>query len=177
MSPDVQSALVLANTVTPTMSTAPTTSIAPADLHTAPADLHTAPGALGASDLSVTPEARSAPGAPDAVAPAPDPAPAPVDPHADWSRVLDELAAMSAQAGPDAGIDVMNRLVRWSPPTDLGRLPAVLVDRALEVLAGHAHVVEHLHEAVAENRRHVRALSAVPTVHDAPAAAYLDVQA
>ncbi|MFF2621665.1 hypothetical protein [Oerskovia jenensis] len=151
MSPDVLSAV-------PTVPTVPT-------------DLHTATGTLDASDLSVTPEASTAPAAQDAVAPAP------VDPHADWSRVLDELAAMSAQAGPDAGGDVMDRLVRWSPPTDLGRLPAVLVDRALEVLAGHAHVVEHLHEALAENRRHVRALSAVPTVHDAPAAAYLDVQA
>lgn len=140
---------------------------------TVPTDLRTATDTLDASDLSVTPEASTAPAAQDAVAPAP----APVDPHADWSRVLDELAAMSAQAGPDAGGDVMDRLVRWSPPTDLGRLPAVLVDRALEVLAGHAHVVEHLHEALAENRRHVRALSAVPTVHDAPAAAYLDVQA
>ncbi|MBD7999929.1 MULTISPECIES: hypothetical protein [Oerskovia] len=99
------------------------------------------------------------------------------DPHAAWSRVLDDLAAMAAGAGPDAGGEVMGRLVLWTPPTDLGRLPASLVDRALEVLAGHAHVVDHLHDAVAENRRHARALSAVPTVHDAPVAAYLDVEA
>jgi hypothetical protein len=99
------------------------------------------------------------------------------DLHAAWSRVLDDLAAMSAGAGPDAGAEVMDRLVRWTPPTDLGRLPASLVDRALEVLAGHAHIVDHLHDAVAENRRHARALSAVPTVHDAPVAAYLDVEA
>lgn len=84
---------------------------------------------------------------------------------------------MSAGAGPDAGAEVLDRLVRWTPPADLGRLPASLVDRALEVLAGHAHIVDHLHDAVAENRRHARALSAVPTVHDAPVAAYLDVEA
>ncbi|RXR23651.1 hypothetical protein EQW78_13110 [Oerskovia turbata] len=99
------------------------------------------------------------------------------DLHAAWSGVLDDLAAMSAGAGPAAGAEVMDRLVTWTPPTDLGRLPASLVDRALEVLAGHAHIVDHLHEAVAENRRHARALSSVPTVHDAPAAAYLDVEA
>jgi len=99
------------------------------------------------------------------------------DPYTAWSLVLDELAAMSVDAGPGAGSEVLDRLVAWVPPTDLGRLPGALVDRALEVLAGHAHVVEHLREAVAENRRHVRALSVVPTGHEAPAAAYLDVRA
>ncbi len=134
------------------------------------------PALADASEPSVAPEPDAAldrhraldpQGATDAVA----------DPHAAWSRVLDDLAAMSAGAGPDAGAEVMDRLVRWTPPTDLGRLPASLVDRALEVLAGHAHIVDHLHDAVAENRRHARALSAVPTVHDAPVAAYLDVEA
>ncbi|MFE4465060.1 hypothetical protein ACFRCR_08040 [Oerskovia sp. NPDC056781] len=134
------------------------------------------PALADASEPSVAPEpdpaldlraARDPRGASDAAA----------DPHAAWSRVLDDLAAMSAGAGPDAGAEVMDRLVRWTPPTDLGRLPASLVDRALEVLAGQAHIVDHLHDAVAENRRHARALSAVPTVHDAPVAAYLDVEA
>ncbi|MFF3064686.1 hypothetical protein ACFVQ3_09015 [Oerskovia sp. NPDC057915] len=136
----------------------------------------------GSPALADTSDPAAAPG-PD-LALAPDPARDPYDAHdaaadtyAAWSRVLDDLAAMSAGAGPDAGAEVMDRLVRWTPPTDLGRLPASLVDRALEVLAGQGHIVDHLHEAVAENRRHVRALSAVPTVHEAPVAAYLDVEA
>jgi hypothetical protein len=94
-----------------------------------------------------------------------------------WSCVLDEIATMSAVAGPDADEEVVARFARWNPPTGLGRLPADLVDRALEVLAAHAHAVELLQTAVTANRRHVRALSAVPLVAGSPAAAYLDVEA
>ncbi|MHA7132016.1 hypothetical protein [Oerskovia turbata] len=97
------------------------------------------------------------------------------DAHAAWSRVLDEIATMSAQAGPDATDEVVELLTAWNPPTGLGRLPEELTDRALEVLASHAHVVELLQAAVGANRRHARVLSAVPT--GAPAAAYLDVEA
>jgi hypothetical protein len=97
--------------------------------------------------------------------------------HAAWSCVLDEIAAMAIVAGPDAGEEVVERFARWNPPTGLGRLPAELVDRALEVLAAHAHAVELLQAAVAANRRHARVLSAVPSVAGSPTAAYLDVEA
>lgn len=168
MSPDAQLVSVRPGTTAPAEPTAPAAW--------ASQEPSRGQAALDAPETSAAPAAAPAREPHGALDPhgAQDAAP---DPHAAWSRVLDDLAAMSAGAGPDAGAEVMDRLVRWTPPTDLGRLPASLVDRALEVLAGHAHIVEHLHDAVAENRRHARALSAVPTVHDAPVAAYLDVEA
>ena len=90
------------------------------------------PGAVTDAVLDVPATVPDAPDAPDAL----------VTPGAVWARVLDELAEMCVGAGPDAAESVIGRLVRWTPPTDLGPLPVELVDRALEVLSGHAHVVD-----------------------------------
>lgn len=94
-----------------------------------------------------------------------------------WARALDELDAMASVAGEHAGETAVAHLAAWTPPTGLGRLPAELVDRALEVLVRQADVVDRLHAAIVENRRHSRALTCVPRAHDSTAAAYLDVSA
>lgn len=95
--------------------------------------------------------------------------------YAVWSRVLDELEAMVVETGPDAPAAALERLEQWEPPQVLGRIPVALVDRAMNVLAGQAHVVDHLHAVVQENRRHTRALNAVSKGYDTATAAYLDV--
>ncbi|OLT54270.1 hypothetical protein, partial [Cellulosimicrobium sp. CUA-896] len=94
-----------------------------------------------------------------------------------WARVLDELATMAGDAGEHAGEEAVARLVAWTPPEDLGPLPPSLVERALDVVARLGGTVGSLHAAMATNRRHARALEAVPAAHDTTAAAYLDVSA
>ncbi len=94
-----------------------------------------------------------------------------------WARVLDDLAAMAGDAGERAGEDAVARLLAWTPPEGLGPLPPTLVDRALDVVARLGGTVGSLHAAMASNRRHARALEAVPESHDVTAAAYLDVSA
>ena len=183
MSPETPApvAPTLSTTDTPAAPTALTASAVPGVL-AATTVLAVAAASLATTAPPAAPSEADAPSAPGAGSPAPDgpraPGPDVADtPLAAWTRVLDELAELSAGAGPDAGDSVIRRLVRWTPPTDLGPLPAELVDRALEVLTGQAHVVEHLQQAVAENRRHARAVSTVPVVGSNPPAAYLDVQA
>jgi hypothetical protein len=164
VSPETALRLLATAPAPPDPSTAGDTPAVTTPADTTPAD--TAPADIAPAD---TPPADST--ATEAVASQA----AASDAHAAWSRVLDEIATMSAQAGPGATDDVVELLTAWNPPTGLGRLPEELTDRALEVLAGHAHVVELLQAAVGANRRHARVLSAVPT--GAPAASYLDVEA
>ncbi|MFC8923850.1 hypothetical protein [Cellulosimicrobium sp. NPDC057127] len=94
-----------------------------------------------------------------------------------WERVLDELETMAGDAGEHAGESAVARLLAWEPPQGLGPLPPSLVERALDVVARLGGAVGGLHAAMASNRRHVRALGAVPPAHDPTAAAYLDVSA
>jgi hypothetical protein len=94
-----------------------------------------------------------------------------------WAGVLDELDAMAGDAGEHASDDAVARLAAWTPPQGLGPLPPALVERALDVVARLGGTVGSLHAAMANNRRHARALQAVPTAQDTTAAAYLDVSA
>lgn len=94
-----------------------------------------------------------------------------------WAAVLDELEAMAAGSGEHADDDAVARLLAWTPPEGLGPLPPSLVERALDVVARLGGAVGSLHAAMASNRRHARALEAVPTTQDTSAAAYLDVSA
>ncbi|MFC7879053.1 hypothetical protein [Isoptericola sp. NPDC057391] len=94
-----------------------------------------------------------------------------------WTWMLDELDAMAETGGIEVDDEALARLLTWEPPVGLGPLPTALADRALAVAARLGDTVEDLRRALAENRRHARAVTTVPRALDTSAAAYLDVRA
>lgn len=107
----------------------------------------------------------------------PEPTVAVTDTDAAWERLLDDLDEVAAAGAVELDDDALDRLRAWEPPAGLGPLPSALADRALAVAARLDATVEDLRRALAENRRHAHALTAVPRVLDTSAAAYLDVRA
>jgi len=84
-----------------------------------------------------------------------------------WSALLDELERDVANAGAREGTP-------WRPPTNLGPLPAELVERARELAAAQQDALVALHEEQHSTRRHLTALRALPQQRNETGPLYLD---
>lgn len=90
------------------------------------------------------------------------------DQEAGWVEALDELEAA-------LGVLAAGGVAPWSPPVDLGPLPAALAGRARALQAGQLELIAELSAARRATAEHLAALRAIPAAPRDTAAVYLDV--
>jgi hypothetical protein len=78
-------------------------------------------------------------------------------------------AALDVSTATDAAADVA-----WTPPTDLGPMPAELRERAAALVAEQRESLHTLNELQRETGRHLAAVRAVPSTRQ-DQSVYLDV--
>ncbi|MCB2411968.1 hypothetical protein LGT39_03780 [Demequina sp. TTPB684] len=96
-----------------------------------------------------------------------------------WSTALAALEMDVAEAESMLALDrVFEEVARdpWTPPVNLGPLPAHLVERARTLLARQLSVSQQLASAARNSRKHDRALSHLQAGTPAPPV-YLDTPA
>lgn len=101
-----------------------------------------------------------------------------------WAGVLDELEYRLGLAAADAATHSDRDTVAgaaidapgpWTPPTGIGPIPAELVARAQELLAGQRELGAELEAGKNEIARHLAAIRSVPAMRAPSASVYLDV--
>jgi len=96
-----------------------------------------------------------------------------------WSLALGDLEMDVAEAESMLAIDrVFEEKARdpWTPPVNLGPLPAHLAGRARTLLARQLYISRELTSAARNSRRHDRAISRLQVASPAPPV-YLDTPA
>ena len=91
-----------------------------------------------------------------------------------WAEVIAELEAATRDAGDLTTVTDAAADAAWTPPTDLGELPADLRERALALLADQRASLHDLGELHRETGRHLAAVRAVPSTRQ-DQSVYLDV--
>lgn len=96
-----------------------------------------------------------------------------------WSRALGDLEMDVVEAESMLAVDrVFEEKARdpWTPPADLGPLPAHLAERARTLLARQLYISRELASAARNSRRHDRAISHLQVSSPVPPV-YLDTPA
>ena len=96
-----------------------------------------------------------------------------------WVEALTSLEMDVAEAESMLALDrVFDQVTRdpWTPPTNLGPLPAHLVDRARTLLARQLSVSQQLASAARNSRKHDRALAQLHATASSPPV-YVDTPA
>jgi hypothetical protein len=86
-----------------------------------------------------------------------------------------DAAGIAASGSPGARETEATVAGAWTPPTNLGPIPAELVERARGVEAAQRAAVEHLEAAKATTARHLAAVQSVPEGRTSGRAVFLDV--
>ncbi|MET1042650.1 MAG: hypothetical protein ABWX59_00855 [Microbacteriaceae bacterium] len=89
-----------------------------------------------------------------------------------WEDLLQHLEAVAAAASRGEPEPMPES---WSPPADLGPLPAELEARAWRLLHAQHAAISRLGDEQRAVARHLSAVRAVPAVQDAGRSVYLDV--
>ncbi len=102
---------------------------------------------------------------------------------ADWDDAwADALAAMEIDVSEAEAMIAVDHIFEaevrdpWTPPANLGPLPAHLVERARTLLARQLHVSAQLANAARNSRKHDRAVATMQLTTPAPPV-YLDTPA
>lgn len=94
-----------------------------------------------------------------------------------WKGVLDVLEAEIAglrRFASDSGV-LFELPTEWEQPTNIGRLPATLQDRAQAVFGQMQDLAGMLTERRDETARQLRAVDSIPR-YESPTSLYLDVE-
>ena len=94
----------------------------------------------------------------------------------EFTRRDADATGIAGSGSLDAGeTEAAAAATHWTPPQDLGPIPAELVERAREVEASQRAVVERLEEAKATTARHLAAIQSVREAKASGRAVFLDV--
>lgn len=97
--------------------------------------------------------------------------------HRAWASVLARMEADAAAAGRHTAgtASAVTPARLWTPPQNLGPLPAELVQRARALEAAQRDAVERLEEAQRMTARHLAAVQSVPEGRATGRSVFLDV--
>ena len=107
--------------------------------------------------------------------------PSPEGPSEDWAVVLEEMEGevLAAKESLDAGRNEdiaawSRRTADWTPPSQLGRLPLDLRERAARLLQHQLAVAEELAERILQSRQQRDLAARMSYARTRPAAAFVD---
>jgi hypothetical protein len=89
-----------------------------------------------------------------------------------WSRTLDELEASLGAEAADHGVSYDTGT--WTPPGDLGPIPAELEARARQLLSGQRELIAELDHTRRATAAQLIALRKMPATRPTGASVYLD---
>jgi hypothetical protein len=92
-----------------------------------------------------------------------------------WLRALEELERELGAVLVSTGSTTESSITAWTPPGDLGPIPADLVERARELLAGQNELIAELEHSKRATAVQLAALRKMPTTRPTGASVYLDI--